>query len=450
MPELNLRNYQYEALNRTKNAFMQRYKRPLVVLPCGAGKTVLFAYMAQSAQAKNNTVWFLVHRKELMDQTVATFEKFGIPLDTIHIGMVGTYANKFDKYPEPDFIIFDEAHFSMARTWQKIIERFPSVPIVGLTATPARLDGKPLGAIYDRMITGVTTNELIQQGYLSDYKYFAPAVADLSALKRKGSDFNTEQASELLSTRAVFGDVIKHYREHADGLQTICYCSSIKHSEAMAEEFQANGINAVHFDGNTPKKTRDDIIQRFRDGDIKILCNVDLISVGFDVPDCWCCILLRPTMSTALYIQQACRALRPQEGKTAIILDHVGNYTRHGLPDDDRAWSLDSKVKPDDKYNDDGTLTVRQCENCYYTFKSAPVCPNCGYKPEPTKQEIENIKAIKLEEIKRNRRKQAEDAVRDKTIDECKTLQEFQSYAKLNGKSSKWAYFHWKRKVGKK
>ena len=250
-------------------------------------------------------------------------------------------ANRPERYPAPDFIIFDECHFSAANTWQKIINAYPDCFITGLTATPCRLDGKPLGNIYTDLLVGITANELIAQGYLSRYKYFAPTVSDLSSLKIRGKDYDAQSATELLSQRAVFGNVIDNYKQYADGLQTICYCSSIKHSEDMASEFNRHGISARHFDGNTHAKERADIIQRFRDGEIKILCNVDLISVGFDCPDCYCCILLRPTLSTALYIQQACRALRPAEGKTAIILDCVNNYQRHGLPTDDRVEFAD-------------------------------------------------------------------------------------------------------------
>jgi superfamily II DNA or RNA helicase len=398
--------------------------------------------MAESSQRKNKTVWFLVHRRELLDQTIKTFERFDIPLRTIHIGMITSYANHLYDYPKPDFIIFDEAHFSAANTWQKIITAFPDAYIVGLTATPCRLDGKPLGSTYDDMVVGITARELIDQGYLSPYKYYAPVVTDLSALKRKGSDYNQSQAAEILSQRAVFGDVIKHYRMYADGLQAICYCTTVKHSEEMAAEFRTAGINAVHFDGNTPADERTRIIEDYRSGVITILCNCDLISCGFDCPDCHCCILLRPTLSTALYIQQSMRALRPQEGKTAIILDHVNNYERHGLPDDPREWSLDETMKPADKYGEDGRLLVKQCLQCYCTYKAAPACPNCGYVNPTTAQELENIKAIRLEEIKQDRRVKAETTVRDKTLDDCHTLQEVMSWCKLNNKKPGYGYYY--------
>lgn len=446
---MELRPYQKDFIKKILAAFRTGKKKICVVAPCGSGKTVLFAGMAAASQRGGKTVWFLVHRKELLDQTVNTFKRFGIELKTIHIGMVATVANHLADYPEPDMIIFDECHFSAARTWQRIAEAYPDCWYIGLTATPCRLDGKPLKDIYDTMVQGVTAKQLVSQGYLSPYKYYAPSVADLSALKRKGKDFDGKQAEELLSTRAVFGDVIKHYRKYADGLQAICYCSSVAHSEKMAEQFCKSGINAVHFDGNTPKKRRDEIIGQFRKGEIKILCNVDLISVGFDCPDCECCILLRPTMSLALYIQQSMRCMRPKDGKTAVILDHVNNYTRFGLPDDDREWSLDSVPKKKSDYGKDGKLLIRQCPMCFGTYKvgSGGKCPYCGEPEKLTVQEIKNIKQIELEEVKESQRKKAEETVKQ-IIDpnDCRSMAELVAFAKKKGYKPQWAYFKGKER----
>lgn len=444
---IQLRDYQQDLIDKIRQSYIDGARAPCIVLGCGGGKTVLFAHMAEQSQEKGNTVWFLVHRKELLDQTVATFDRFGVERKTIHIAMVGTVSRNLDKLPEPDFIIFDECHFSAAKTWTRIIERFPDAKLAGLTATPCRLDGKPLGAIYDDMVIGESAGSLIDRGFLAPYRYYAPAVADLSSLKRKRGEFDQEEATEILTTKAVFGDVIQHYRNHADGMQTICYCASIKHSELMAEEFRAAGIHAVHFDGNTPKTERDDIIRRFRAGEITVLCNVDLISVGFDCPDVDCCILLRPTDSTALYIQQACRALRYREGKTAVILDHVNNYERHGLPDDEREWSLTEKFKKPNKYREDGKLTVRQCDSCYQVFKSGPqTCPHCGYTVTLEQKELENIKEIELEEIKRKEREQADKIVLDYTEPEdCESLAELQALARKRNYKPGWAWLQAKR-----
>lgn len=438
---MQLRPYQEELLNQTRQAFQQGYNSPCIVLGCGGGKTVLFAYMAEQSQKKGNTVWFLVHRKELLDQTIETFNRFNINRETIHIGMVATYANNLDKYPKPDFIIFDECHFSAAKTWQKIINKFPNVKIAGLTATPTRLDQKPLGGIYDTLVIGDSAKKLINKGYLAPYRYYAPPVTDLSSLQMKGRDFDKEKATELLSTNAIFGDVINHYVSLANGLQAICYCSTIKHSEDMAKAFQDNNINAVHFDGNTPKKERTEIIEKFRNKEIQILCNVDLISVGFDCPDVDCCILLRPTMSTALYIQQSNRALRYRKDKVAVILDHVNNYERHGLPDDEREWSLENSYKQEEAFNENGELKIRQCPSCFSTFKTANVCPYCGYEYELKEIEIKNIKEIELREIKELEEKEIQKIVLDyREPNECKNMKELAEYAKNRNYKNGWVY----------
>lgn len=435
---IKLRDYQQNIISDCRNALRQGYKHPLVCAPCGSGKTCIFVFMAEQAQSRGLKVVIIVNRQELFQQTIDTFARYKIELKTIRVVMAITYANHIKEETEPDLIITDEAHLSVAKTWIKIYEAFPNANVFGFSASPCRLDGSPLGKVYDKLITGISTKELIQQGYLADYEYYAPTVASLAGLKSRGGDYDAKEATELLSTKAVFGDVIKHYKKYADGLQTICYCSSIKHSEAMAEEFRTAGINAVHFDGNTPKEQRKQIVQDFRDKKIQILCNVDLISVGFDVPDCWCCILLRPTKSTALFIQQSCRALRPQEGKTAIILDHVNNYKRHGLPDMDRAWSLDAKVKPKRKH-EESEINIRQCPKCFFTHEYALACPHCGYVYPIKERTLDEIKTAHLEQIK--------GIVLDYTTpNECQTLQELQAYAKNHNFKPGWAWYQAKRR----
>lgn len=440
---ISLRPYQTDTLRKVAQAFAQGYKRPCVASACGSGKTVMFAWMAETIQQKGRTVWFLVHRKELLDQTIETFDRFGIQRRSIYIGMVGTVANHPERWPAPHTIIFDECHFSAAKTWQKIIGAFPDAYIIGLTATPCRLDGKPLASIYDTLVNGPQAAELIASGYLAPYRYYAPAVADLSALRRKGSDFDAEQAGDILTERAVFGDVIGHYKTLATGRKAICYCASIRHSKAMAAEFQAAGINAAHFDGDTPKAERSRIIADFRAGRIQILCNVDLVSVGFDCPDCECCILLRPTMSTALYIQQACRALRPAPGKTAVILDHVGNVLRHGLPDETRNWTLEGGMQKRRAYDASGRLPIRTCLRCYSAYDGKlKACPFCGEPAQLTVQELKNIKEIQLQEIKARQEAKAAKSVQDATSpDDCKTMAELLAYAKKKNYKPQWAYF---------
>ena len=459
--DLQLRDYQTETAELARQAFRAKNRSILIVLPCGAGKTVLFTYIAQQAQKKGNNVLFLVHRGELLDQTIATFDMFSISRDRIDIAMVQKTANQFKKGDIPlyDLIIFDEAHHSTSKTWITIIDSQPQAKIVGLTATPCRLDGKPLGDIYEHLIVGISANSLINRGFLSEYDYFAPTVTDLSQLKKKGADYDMTNAEELLDKPAIFGDIMNHYNRLGKGMQTICYCPTRAYSKKIAQLFNNNGISAVHFDGETPQAERKQIINDFRDKNIQVLCNVDLISEGFDVPDCHCCMLLRPTQSSALFIQQATRALRPALNKRAVIIDHVGNYIRHGFPTQDREWSLDKPLVKYKNSNDNGELKVRQCQVCFGTFPTAPVCPYCGTVYELTKEEIANIKKIELQKIKEQEimyarqlreQKQAEkqaEAEKKQRMDEgvayrvkdykspelCKSRYELSIWCKMNG-----------------
>lgn len=459
--DIQLRPYQDEFYNNIRNSFSKGNKSVVGVLPCAAGKTVILAKMAKMAQAKGKVIYFILHRKELLEQTYATFEKFDIPLDLIHIFMVKTLANKITKgtldVPDADFLLLDECHLSLAKTWTTIIDNFPKAHILGVTATPLRLDGKPLKQVYQDMVVGVEATELTSMGYLADFDYYAPLIADLSSLKKKGKDFDMKDAEEKLSGVKIYGDVIKYYRELAAGRQTIVYAPSVKYSKQIADEFNQAGIKASHFDGTTKKKDRTDIMNAFRNGDIQVLTNCELIMEGVDIPSASCCILLRPTMSTAIFIQQSGRALRPQPGKKAIILDHVGNYTRHGLPTDHRDWSLDSALKPIAEYNTEGEFAIRQCLKCYKIFRTAAVCPWCGYEYEVTGREIEQIKEVRLIKVKaankardeKNKEKYREHSrnkVREyESANQCKTLQEFIEFGRMKKYNGRWGYMAFKR-----
>ena len=427
--KLVLRPYQQNIIKECRNAFIEGFKKILIVMPCGAGKTVCFADMAikHCEKYKNNTpyVWFLVHRKELVDQTKATFDKFNIDTKNVYIGMV-SQAKKIQQ--KPTLIIIDEAHHATAKTWTKAIDLYPNTPIIGLTATPARYDGTGLGIIFDKIVEGINSQDLIEQKYLSEYDYYAPAVSPLP--KMRGKDFDV---SQIQYQPKIYGDVMKYIDSDK---KTIIYCPNIKFSKQLEEELINSGINAKHFDGKTPKAERTEIIKQFRAGTIRALLNVDLIGEGFDVPDCNCCMLLRPTMSTALYIQQSMRCLRPKEGKRATIYDFVGNVFRHGLPTDIRQWSLSGKVKTK---NPTGLpeIVTRTCGNCFRIYSGqSPICPYCGHDNGISKHQIEQDKKAqlqKIKEIKINRRK--------REIDKLKTFNDLVVYAekRCNPYPYKWA-----------
>lgn len=435
-----LRPYQSKLLDECRAAYRAGYKAPCIVSPCGSGKSVIMAEMARSATAKGNPVLFLVHRQELCQQIFSTFVKWGVDMQLCRIMMVQTASRRLEKLPKPGLIITDENHHSKASTYRKIYDYWPDVPRVGVTATPIRLNGSGLGDVNDKLIIGPSVKKLIEWGNLSPFKYYAPAVVDTSKLQIKRGEFVQTEIEGLFNDKAIYGDVITHYNRLSAGKQAICYCATIAQSKKMAFEFSKAGIPARHLDGDTPKAMRAHLIEDFRQGVIRILCNVDLISEGFDVPDCHTAILLRPTQSLALYIQQSMRCMRYKPGKTAIIIDHVGNVSRFGPPDMERVWSLEAKKKRPKAADAEG-IAIRQCPNCFYVYdRTKTACPNCGYKPAREEREPLVIEGAQLVEV------ESKPFILDyREPADCQTFQELQSLAKNRGYKPGWAYYQAKR-----
>lgn len=442
---MQLRPYQNELVEQVRQAWREGYKAPCIVLGCGGGKSCIVAEIARRTTWNGKRVLFLVHRKELVDQIFRTFVRWGVLMDLCDIGMVQTFTRRLKKLRKPSVIITDENHHSLAQSYKRIYDFFPEVPRVGVTATPIRLNGDGLGDVNDKLIIGVSTKWLIENHCLAPYDYYAPDIADLTGLHTKMGEYVTADVEKAMIKKAVFGDVIKYYKQLANGKKSVCYCSSVKHSEATAKAFCDAGIKAVHIDGTTPKAERDRIISDFRKGNITILCNVDLISEGFDVPDCECAILLRPTHSLTLYIQQAMRCMRYREGKRAIIIDHVGNYARHGMPDDNRQWSLEKKKRTSKKKEEAQQASrVSQCPECFFTFASPPpgskaICPKCGYIFPVRERNVEfdtETKLIKVESFRLD----------FSSPDDCQTYQDLLQYAKKHGYKPGWAFYQAKKR----
>lgn len=438
-----LRPYQTDLIEKARNAYKSGKKAPCIVLPCGGGKSVIVAEMAKCATLKGNQVLFLVHRRELVEQIEQTFAWWGVNMNLCDVMMVQTASRHIAQIRPPKLVITDENHHSKASTYRKIYDAFPDAKRIGVTATPIRLDGSGLADVSDCLVVGVSAKWLIEHKFLAPYDYYAPAIADLSGLKVMRGEFETAGTEKILMKSAIYGDVISHYRKLADGKQAICYCVSVNHSISMAEEFSNAGISAEHIDGTTPKDKRERIIANFRKGKIRILCNVDLISEGFDVPDCECAILLRPTKSLTLYIQQSMRCMRYKPEKRAVIIDHVGNYARFGMPDADREWSLDGRKKSENNRNADDEVKVTQCPECFYTFEppnfGRPVCPACGYIFPKKERTLDTEEDTKLEKI-------TGFTLDFSSPDDCKNMQELQLYAKKHGYKPGWCYFQARQK----
>lgn len=436
---MNLRPYQNELVEQVRGAWREGFKAPCIVLGCGGGKSCIVAEIARRTTWNGKRVLFLVHRRELVDQIFRTFVRWGVLMDLCTVGMVQTITRRLKKLPRPALIITDENHHSMAQSYKRIYDYYADVPRVGVTATPVRLNGDGLGDVNDKLIIGKSTKWLIDNHYLAPYDYYAPSVADLTGLHTRMGEYVREDIEKAMINNTVFGDVVHYYRKLANGNKAVCYCASIRHSEATAAAFRDAGIPAAHIDGSTPKAERDRIIRAFRDGEVTILCNVDLISEGFDVPDCACAILLRPTHSLTLYIQQAMRCMRYRDGKRAVIIDHAGNYARHGMPDDDRTWTLEKKKRRSfKKEEDEQAERVRQCPECFFTFSveaHKSRCPHCGYVFPKRERTVEVDAAAELIKVEGFRLRYGD------TPEACGSYPELLDYAKAHGYKPGWAYF---------
>jgi superfamily II DNA or RNA helicase len=375
----------------------------LIQSPTGSGKTALTAHMLGTAASKGMNCWFVVHRRELIVQAKAAFDAINVPhgviaagfspyyKQQIQIASIQTLAHRYQHVPEPALIVWDECHHQAAGSWDRIFRAFPNAYHIGLTATPQRLDGAGLGAWYKSMVEGPTVAWLIENKYLAPYSLYAPASVSTKGIHTRMGDFDRTELVQAIDKPTITGDAIKHYQALADRRRAVAFCVSIQHSKHVAEQFNRVGIIAAHLDGETPLTERDATIKKFRRGEIMVLCNVELFSEGFDLPALECAILLRPTQSLGLYLQQVGRALRPSEYKTdAIILDHAGNCARHGLPDDERKWSLDDK--PRTKRGKEALPGVRICKACFAAQKpGVPECRFCGELFEIKPREVEHV-----------------------------------------------------------
>ena len=385
-----LRDYQKDLIDEARLR-LRTCKTVLIQGSTGMGKTVLSSFMLKSLAEQNKRGLFICHRRELIKQTSNSFNEFNIDHaiiatsykselnKPIQICSVGSLANKVHLIKSPDFIIWDECHHLAASTWSKIFNYFPDALHVGLTATPQRLDGKGLGEFFEKMVQAIPMKELINQGYLSDFDIYAPSQPDLSGVKSKSGDYVPEALDKAVNKPTITGCAIEHYKKICSGKKAVVFCASVNHSLNVVQKFNDNGIEAAHVDGKMTNKQRDTLIDRFKSGDLKILSNVDIVGEGFDLPAIEVAILLRPTQSLTLYLQQVGRALRKAKGKDkAIILDHAGNSLNHGVPDSNYTWSLDNDFiegpKEARKVSND-----KSCPKCSLVVTKARVECDCGY-----------------------------------------------------------------------
>lgn len=447
---INLRDYQHKGLDNIRDA-LRLNDSVIYVLPTGGGKTAMAATMAGSAAAKGKRCLFLVHRRELIKQTQDAFTEAGIhygtiqagksadPLARVHIASIQTVVRRLDKLPRPDLLIVDECHHARAKSWSKVI-KWAGCKTVGLTATPCRLDGKGLRGHFDEIVMGPKMAELIRDGWLADFRVYMPSTVDASGIGVRGRDFKPEELEVLMSKGTIIGDVVEHYKRLAPGKQALAFCPTIKHAILTSAAFAGAGVPSGCIYGDMPVQQRDMLVAAFRREEILVLTNVDLVGEGFDMASVYAAIFLRHTKSLSLYLQQAGRCLRPQEGKEyAIILDHVGNIRRHGFPDQDREWSLDGAQKPR-KEMDKQHVLVKQCLECYaVVFQREEFCPECGVIFE-TKERVIAEAEGELVEVDRK----AQQGLRYKQQGQAQTQSDLVALGKARGYKSPYG---WARKI---
>lgn len=432
-----LRDYQQDLFDKTRQAFREGARGVLCVLPCRSGKSYVMARMIRGAKGK---VLVLAHRHTLIKQHKDLLSSLGVLTDKVRVESVFTETNHLGEH-DVDLIIIDEAHLSEAASYRKVCEYY-GCQIVGFTASPARLDGKPL-TLFDTLITGITAKKLIERGAISDYDYYAPDLGiNTDNIDMVAGEYHNGQLSDLMCQSAIYGDVLKYYRELGAGRQAIAYCTSVKHSQKVAEMFCENGIPSVSIDGGMSLKERDKRMESFRKGEVQILCNCNLISEGVTLPNASVGLLLRPTCSLPLFIQQSCRVLTPVEGKKAVIIDYVNNVQKHGLPTDEHEWSLGEPIKKRKEFNEDGSLSIRQCEACFRCFKTAPVCPWCGHEYKIKGRELKSIKDVELKRIEDIKREEEEERKKQARMEvgACRTIADLRKIQQARGYAPGWVW----------
>ena len=399
---MQLRDYQVRAVADAARLHCEGKRRILIVAPTGSGKTVLAGNMIRRSFDKGRRIAFLAHRRKLIDQSCDKFVRFGIPHAAImrgrafapdvpvQVASVQTLVRRVDQVEPFDLIFVDEAHHVRGSSYVRIIEASPNATIIGLTATPCRLDGKELGDFFDSMVVVAQPGELVEQGWLVRDRIFAPYVPSMAGVKKTGGDYNIAQLRTLMDQTALVGNIVMQWKRHGAGRPTVAFCVGVEHSKRVRDSFLREGIPAAHIDAGTPDELREEHLERLNHGEDFVLCNVGVLTEGWDRPCTSCCILARPTASLGLHLQMGGRVLRPWEGKDdALILDHAGNCLRHGSFTEPRQWSLERKQKR--KTRDEHVPSLRQCPVCYRLWPPSRTECECGHVWEVDPPEIAEI-----------------------------------------------------------
>ena len=402
-----LRPYQEDIVQRIYREFEAQEKRLLVVMPTGAGKTVVFSQITRDHSMGGTLI--ISHRSEIIDQTCAKLDALGLHYGVIQAGKDKKLRSLADiqvasiqtlharairsnamLLPRADLIILDECQHAPASTYQRVLEKYPNARVLGFTATPCRGDGRGLGSIFDKLVEGPQVPDLIDLGFLVPSVVYSKRI-DLRGVLTVAGDYNRGQLEQRMDTDALVGDVVTEWLKRGDDRSTVVFASGVAHSRHIVGEFLASNIPAEHLDGTTPKDVREAILARLASRETKIVSNAMVLTEGWDCPSIGCCVLARPTKHQGLFRQMIGRALRPADGKAkAIIIDHAGAVYEHGKPEDRIEWTLD----PDDKAHcpqhekrrQDSKSAFLDCTQCGALRAGGLPCPACGFLPQRPKE----------------------------------------------------------------
>ena len=448
-----LRDYQLESINNIYDSVKKGHHSIIVQSPPRTGKTVIMSEIARRATKKGNRVMFVVHRKEIVDQVIKTFKANEVDMSLTQIGMVQTFTRRVDTLSKPTIIFVDEAHHVLARSYRRILETFPDALKLLFTATPVRLNGEGFEDVADDLIIGKPISWLIDNQFLAPVDYYAPVALDTSKLKTKRTGDYDEQSIKDAFKPKIYGRTVDQYLKLANGKQAIAYTYNVESAERLAKQFCQQGILAKAVSGTTPRAERDQIIKDYRVGKVRIVTNAELFTEGLDLPNVDCVIMLRPTKSLSLYLQFAMRSMNPREGKTAIIIDQVGNVQRFGLPTQDRYWSLEGTKKQKES-NRPKIKPVSTCPSCFAAFyRNGNTCPFCG-ADLVEEREIEVVDKAELKKVIARRKEIFKKIINDKVANnvvdkrpsDLKNYAEVKAYAELKGYKPGWAYFYAKQR----
>lgn len=351
-----LRPYQQEGITKIFTSWKNGNRSVLFQMPTGTGKTVLFSEIVRMGFEKERKILIVVHRIELVDQITRKLQSRNVDVGLIVAGKNTDYSRIVQvasiqtlsrrEHPPADLIIIDECHHAKAETYKKLWEIYPDAKILGVTATPIRLSGEGFEDLFDDLIISMSVQKFIEEGWLVPIEHFVCSNPDLSGVKQRQGDYVTKMLSDVMMDNSVMSDLVESYKEKCFNKSAIVFAVDVEHSKEIIGRYLNAGIPAAHIDAKTPKSEREEILARFKSGRIKVISNVEIITEGFDFPECEVVQLARPTKSLSLYLQMVGRVMRTAPNKKeGIILDNAGLWLEHGLCIIDRDWTLKATKK---------------------------------------------------------------------------------------------------------